>query len=130
MRDDIQGVLTEEWHTPFDMGAPRWMGAFTRLEILITVRGCAEDGRCIFFEVQAEGHLVRVEEESPLVSSCLFQRVRIVAAASRRWHVDPDSQLRLMLISACGCMELDRELGCSGIRGSTLGRILGSLLMV
>ena len=90
MRNDIQAALSEEWYAPFELAAPRWMGAFTPHEILIAVRACTEDDRCLYFEVQSEGRLYRVEEESPLVADCIFQRVRIVAAASQVWHIDPD----------------------------------------
>eukprot|EP00250_Pteridium_aquilinum_P000332 c10370_g1_i1 orf=7-654(-) len=89
MRDDIQAALSEEWYAPFELAAPRWMGAFRPHEILIAVRACTEDDRCLYFEVQSEGRLYRVEEESPLVADCIFQRVRIVAAASQKWHIDP-----------------------------------------
>ncbi|MCO5594196.1 hypothetical protein L7F22_048220 [Adiantum nelumboides] len=66
-----------------------WMGAFTRLEVLIAARACTDSGRCLFFEVQAEGRLVRTESESPLVAECIFQRIRVVATATRKWLIDP-----------------------------------------
>ncbi|MCO5552118.1 hypothetical protein L7F22_005628 [Adiantum nelumboides] len=90
MRADLQAALPAEWFTPFEPEAPRWLGAFTHLEVLIAVRAHTQEGRCIFFEVQDAGRLIRVEEESHLVSACVLQRMRIVAAASRRWHIDPD----------------------------------------
>ncbi|MCO5560158.1 hypothetical protein L7F22_013765 [Adiantum nelumboides] len=90
MRADLQAALPAEWFTPFEPEALRWLGAFTHLEVLIAIRAHTQEGRCIFFEVQDAGRLIRVEEESHLVSACVLQRVRIVAAASRRWHIDPD----------------------------------------
>ena len=68
------------------------MGAFTRLEILISVRGCTE--QCtLSFEVGEGGRLHRVRIEFELVATCIFQRFRIVGACGRTWHVDldPDS---------------------------------------
>lgn len=90
MRLVIQATLPEEWFLPLEPMTPRWMGAFTQLEVLIALRACSKDGRCLFFEVESEGRLLRVEEESPLVAACTFQRVRVVAVASRRWLFDSD----------------------------------------
>ena len=38
-----------------------------------------------------EGRLHRVRTKSELVATCTFQRIRIVGACGRTWHVDPDS---------------------------------------
>lgn len=46
-------------HFPFEMKALVWMGAFPRLEVLIAVRACTDEGGCFFFEVQDEGRLNR-----------------------------------------------------------------------
>ena len=86
MYDDIQAALSEEWQMPLEPVAPLWMGAFTLLEVLIAVPACT---RCLYCEVQEEGRLLRVEE-SPLVEGCTLERVRIVVAALRKWHIDPD----------------------------------------
>ena len=53
-------------------------------------RACTKGGRCLFFEVQAEGRLARVEEEAGLVRECVFQRIRVVAMVGRRWLIDLD----------------------------------------
>ena len=68
------------------------MGAFTQLEVLVAARVGTEDGSCLFFEVQAEGRLARVEGEAGLVRECVFQRIRVVATVGRRWLIDPDPQ--------------------------------------
>ena len=69
------------------------MGAFTQLEVLVAARASCQDGSCLFFEIGTEGRLVRLSEEAPLVSSCVFQRIKVVAAVGRRWVVDPDPGL-------------------------------------
>ena len=90
MREDIQRALIGMWQAPLEYQAPQWMGAFTQIEILIAVKARTEQGASLFFEVHSEGRLRRVMEESPLVAACTFQRVRVVAAASRKWLIDPD----------------------------------------
>ena len=54
-----------------------WMGAFSRLEVLIGVRGCSGD-RVWFFEAGSFGRLQQVEESSSLILSCCFQHIRVV----------------------------------------------------
>ena len=94
MRLQLQATIPEEWLSPFPVHPPpSWMGAFTQLEVLVAARGCCQDGRCLFFELGAEGRLLRVSEEAPLVSACIFQRIRVIAAVGRRWVVDPDPEL-------------------------------------
>ena len=66
------------------------MGAFTQFEVLVATRGCYQDGGCLFFELRAEGRLVRVSEEAPVVSACVFQRIKVVATVGRRWVLDPN----------------------------------------
>lgn len=65
------------------------MGAFTRFEVLIAVRGCTEQ-TTLFFEIGEGGRLHRVSIEATLVAECVFQRVRIVGICDRTWHIDPD----------------------------------------
>ena len=78
MISDIEEVIPEAW-----------MGAFTRFEVLLAVRGCSEDCQ-LFFEIGACGRMQRVMQETELVLQCTFQRVRVVEHLDRQWHVDPD----------------------------------------
>ena len=86
-------ALLWDWLMPPALSAPRWMGAFTQLEVLFAARACSDSGRCLLFEVQAAGRLVRVEEEEGLIQGCTFQRIKVVVAASKRWWIDPDPAL-------------------------------------
>ena len=43
----------------------------------------------MFFEVGPSGQLQRVESEAGLVSYCIIQRVWVLGAHGRVWHVDP-----------------------------------------
>ena len=88
---DIETAIPAEWLQPMDSPAPIWMGAFSRLDILITVRGCAGD-RVLFFEVEDGGRLHRVRQETPLVAHCTFQRIRVIGCRDRAWHIDPDPE--------------------------------------
>lgn len=89
MVSDIEDALPAEWLEPIASGPISWMGAFTRLEILIAVRGCTEH-TTLFFEVGESGRLHRVPTEAAVVADCVFQRIRIVGACGRTWHIDPD----------------------------------------
>ena len=89
MIQDIEEAIPESWTEPLFGSAPIWMGAFSRLEILIGVQGCSGD-RVWFFEAGSFGRLQQVEEESSLILSCGFQRIRVVGFRERQWLVDPD----------------------------------------
>ena len=55
---DIDLAILEEWTQPLNVTlAPQWMGAFSRLEVLIAVWGTSEAIRCICFEVAKDGRL-------------------------------------------------------------------------
>ena len=89
MISDIEEVIPEAWTHPSEAPAPAWMGAFTRFEVLLAVRGCSEDCQ-LFFEIGACGRMQRVMQETELVLQCTFQRVRVIGHLDRQWHVDPD----------------------------------------
>ena len=59
MISDILEANPEQWTQQGALVAPKWMGAFTRTEVLIAVRGCGGD-TTLFFEVEAAGRLQRV----------------------------------------------------------------------
>ena len=86
---DISEAIPAEWTQPAQLHAPSWMGAFTRTEVLIGVRGCSRI-TMLFFEVEVAGRLRRVQEEAAIIGGCTFQRIRVVGARDRRWQVDPD----------------------------------------
>ena len=67
MQQQLQEAFTQDWLTPPALVAPQWMGAFTQFEVLVAARACSDSGSCLFFEVQATGRLVRVEEEEDLI---------------------------------------------------------------
>ena len=56
---DISEAIPAEWTQPAQLHAPSWMGAFTRTEVLIGVRGCSRT-TMLFFEVEVAGRLRRV----------------------------------------------------------------------
>ena len=85
---DIEEAIPGAWWALSGGGPAAWMGAFTPARILIGVRGCSEQVT-LLFEVEEGGRLARIQVESPLVTGCVFQRVRIVEALGRHWHVDP-----------------------------------------
>ena len=68
---------------------------FTRTEILIVVRGCTST-TSLFFEVGDAGRLQRVTSEDSMVSSCIFQRIRVIGIQDRQWLIDldPDTVIR------------------------------------
>ena len=72
--------------------APHWMGAFTRIEVLIAVRGCTST-TSLFFEVGIAGRLQRVTSEDNIVTSCIFQRIRVIGIRDRQWLIDPDPDI-------------------------------------
>ena len=86
---DVLEAIPAQWTQPAQLHPPAWMGAFTRTEVLIGVRGCSPT-TMLFFEVEAAGRLRRVPEEADIISSCTFQRIRVVGTRDRRWQVDPD----------------------------------------
>ena len=55
--------------------------------MLIAVRGRMTTS--LFFEVGAVGRLQRVHVEISNVSSCTFQRIRIVSIRDHQWIIDP-----------------------------------------
>lgn len=67
MIKDIEEAILDACRQPIDSPAPAWMGAFTRMDILITVKGCSED--CLLsFEIGASGRLQWISEETELVA--------------------------------------------------------------
>ena len=86
---DIEDAWPADWFQQRDTAMTTWMGAFTRTEILIGMRGCTEH-TTLFFEVGDRGRLHRVNAEAMLVTECVFQRVRVVGVRDRSWHIDPD----------------------------------------
>ena len=68
------------------------MGAFTQVEVMVAIRPCTNSEQCLFFEVKSEGRLIRVSEEASTDRKCAFQRIRVVAAAGRKWMIDPDPE--------------------------------------
>lgn len=62
---DIEEVIPMAWTHPLETTAPTWMGAFTRLEVLLAVRGCSEDCQ-LFFEIGTCGRMQRVLQETEL----------------------------------------------------------------
>ena len=91
MVTDIEEAIPEDWRRVRGGGPVAWMGAFTRASILISVRGCTTE-ISLFFELGDRGRLVRVQSETAMVSSCVFQRVRVLGALGRQWHVDPSPE--------------------------------------
>lgn len=89
MVSDIEDALPVAWLQPRVPTLITWMGAFTFLEVLIVVRGCTEHSTLVF-EVGEGGRLHRVNTETSLVADCVFQRIRIMGACGRTWHIDPD----------------------------------------
>lgn len=89
MISDIEISIPETWLQPRMQTPINWMGAFTRLEILIAVRGSTGDDT-LFYEVGEGGRLHRVRTESEIVVDCIFQRVRVVGVCGKMWHIDPD----------------------------------------
>ena len=85
MMRDIEDALPADWFQQRDPALIAWIGAFTRLEILIGVRGCTEHST-LFFEVGDGGRLHRVSAEATLVAECVFQRVRIVGERQELAH--------------------------------------------
>ena len=77
MISDILEAIPEHWMQQQSAEAPHWMGAFTRTEIFIAVRGCTST-TSLFFEVGNVGRLQRVTSEDSIVSSCIFQRIRVI----------------------------------------------------
>lgn len=69
---DVEDALPADWLQQRDPTPIAWMGAFTRLEILIAVRGCTEH-TTLFFEVGDGGRLHRVSIETALVTD-VFSR--------------------------------------------------------
>ena len=92
MRQQLLEAIAQDWLTPATLAALQWMGVFTQFEVLVAARACSDSASCLFFEVQAAGTLVRVEEEG-LIQGCTFQRIRVVVSAGKRWWIDPDPAL-------------------------------------
>ena len=82
-------AIPPQWFRQLEASAPCWMGAFTRLEVLVAVRACSASGRCLFYEVQDTGCLHQVETEAPEVADCVFQRIRVLGISGRSFVIDP-----------------------------------------
>ncbi|KAI5069888.1 hypothetical protein GOP47_0016189, partial [Adiantum capillus-veneris] len=90
MCQDIAESIQVEWLTSLELVALQWMGAFTRLEILVSVKACSETVPTLFFKLQGEERLQRVAVEAPQVAECCFQRIRVVGICERTCVIDPD----------------------------------------
>ena len=89
MISDIIEAILEHWLQQHSAHAPHWMGAFTRTKVLIVVRACTST-TSLFFEVGAVGRIQRVQAEDNIVSSCTFQRIRVIGIRDHQWLIDPD----------------------------------------
>ena len=68
---DIEDAWPADWFQQREIAPTAWMGAFTRMEILIGVRGYTEH-TTLFFEVGDRGRLHSVSAEATLVTECVF----------------------------------------------------------
>ena len=90
MISDVESAASAEWGQQTILPPPAtWMGAFTQTEILIGARGCTQE-MTLIYEVGEAGRLIRVTEESEIISTCTFQRIRVLGTRARTWHIDPD----------------------------------------
>lgn len=56
MIQDIEEALLDTWRRPINSPIPAWMGAVTRMDILIATRGCSKNCM-LFFEIGVGGFL-------------------------------------------------------------------------
>ena len=75
MIDDVELAVLVDWGQPIDPSPPAtWMGASMQIEILVGARGCMQE-LMLFYEVGDAGCLIRVSQESEIISTCIFQRI-------------------------------------------------------
>ena len=90
MISDVESAVSADWGQQMTFPPPAtWMGAFTQTEILIGVRGCTQEVT-LCYEVGEAGRLHRVTAESEIISTCTFQRIRVLGTREHTWHIDPD----------------------------------------
>ena len=90
MISDVESVVPMDWGQQIDPSPPAtWMGAFTQTEILIDAKGCTQE-LTLFYEIGDAGRLIRVSKESEIISTCIFQQIRVLGTRDHTWHIDLD----------------------------------------
>ena len=73
--------------------AYRWEGAFTRLQVLVGVRGYCTNGNCLIYDVDGEGNMSRSGTEIEIMHYSTGAKVRVLAYDGFKWIIDPRPEL-------------------------------------
>ena len=92
MYQQVQEVLSNWDALNSELIISRWLGAFTRLDVLIAVRAYDNDGIFSSFEVDGDGRQIATNVESYLIAYPHLKDVRIVAYDDCKWYVHPSPE--------------------------------------
>ena len=67
----------------------RWVGVFSRLEVLLAVKGYSDDKTYRFFEVDETNQLSQSPEMVIDYPYAIEHKIRVIGYADRKWYIDP-----------------------------------------
>ena len=89
MWDQVQSVLGHSAATVWSFNPPKWEGAFTRLQVLVGVRGHLSCGRCQDYEVEEDGSICSATIQTEILQYATFSKIRVLAYDGSKWIIDP-----------------------------------------
>ena len=89
MWDQVQSVLGHSDVTVWSFNPPKWEGAFTRLQVLVGVRGHLSCGRCQDYEVEEDGSISSATIQTEILQYATFSKIRVLAYDGSKWLIDP-----------------------------------------
>ena len=89
MCDQVQAVLGHLSSTIWSFNPSRWEGAFTRLQVMVGVRGYFANGSFQDYVLDEDGVISRSLIQSEVLQYATFSKIRVLAYDGAKWIIDP-----------------------------------------
>ena len=88
--EQVQEVLRNLSYTSWPLQPGKWEGAFTRLQVLVGVRGYRVNEQVLEYEVDDDGVMrARIKSQSAELEYATFSKIRVLAYNGSKWFIDP-----------------------------------------
>ena len=88
--EQVQEVLGNLSYTGWPFQTTKWEGAFTRLQVLVGVRGYQGNGHFLDYEVDDDGGMrVQTESQSSELEYATFSKIRVLGNDGSKLFIDP-----------------------------------------
>ena len=84
VQETLQNFPPGEW----PVQAYKWEGAFTRLQVLVGIKGYCTNGNCLLYDVDGEGDMHRSSTEIEIMHFSREAKVRVLAYGAFKWIID------------------------------------------